>query len=187
MNNDKFSEGKIFPHLTAIIDVKKGVVQGISWDDACIFCGYSRCLANSYDFNGNLVERSSGGTSESHGCYYTVEQCQALQKAGDNICDLTLYVVWTGTDVDGNVMSSSNSRFSAFQPRSIQKMVQDTISSVGDSVNDAKDSVNDAIDDAKDSVTDTIDDAKNSVTDTVDNLNPLSGNEEQEGKEEGAN
>ena len=50
--------GRIFPHLTAIIDVKKGVVNGITWDDACLFCSDDKCLENTYDFNGNLGTQS---------------------------------------------------------------------------------------------------------------------------------
>lgn len=50
--------GRVFPFLTAIIDVKKGVVNGITWDDACLFCSDDNCLENTYDFNGNLGTQS---------------------------------------------------------------------------------------------------------------------------------
>jgi hypothetical protein len=43
---------KVYPHLTAVVDVKDGVVQGIAWDDACIFCAKNECEANTFDFAG---------------------------------------------------------------------------------------------------------------------------------------
>ena len=30
---------KVFPFLTAIITVDEGTITGITWDDACVFCG----------------------------------------------------------------------------------------------------------------------------------------------------
>ena len=44
--------GRVFPYLTAIIDVAKGVIKGITWDDACLFCSDDKCEENTYDFNG---------------------------------------------------------------------------------------------------------------------------------------
>ena len=31
-------ESRVFPFLTAVIDVSSGIVQGIAWDNACVFC-----------------------------------------------------------------------------------------------------------------------------------------------------
>lgn len=31
-------QNKIYPYLTAILDVDNGVVKGIAWDDSCVFC-----------------------------------------------------------------------------------------------------------------------------------------------------
>jgi len=31
-------EGKIYPYLTAILDVTDGIVNGIAWDDSCVRC-----------------------------------------------------------------------------------------------------------------------------------------------------
>jgi hypothetical protein len=36
----------------AVIDVQDGVVQGIAWDDASIFCGKDEAERNTFDFNG---------------------------------------------------------------------------------------------------------------------------------------
>jgi hypothetical protein len=88
----------IFPHLTAIIDVKDGVVKGIAWDDACLFCSSNRCEENTYDFYGNQKKLDD----PTKGCYFTKEQCDDMSATKNgNECDLTLYTVWTGTDKNG--------------------------------------------------------------------------------------
>merc|ERR1712224_1122632 len=112
---DKEQE-KIFPYLTAIIDVTDGIVSGIAWDDACDFCksnskNESRCEENTYDFTGRLT---SLGSELTKGCYITKKECDAFRTEGNNICDLNIYFVWTGSDSKGQIMSSSGSRFSAF-------------------------------------------------------------------------
>jgi hypothetical protein len=38
-----FELGRIYPYLTAIINVTAGEVTGISWNDACEFCGSDTC------------------------------------------------------------------------------------------------------------------------------------------------
>lgn len=105
----------VFPYLTAIIDVKDGVVDGILWDDACVFCAKQKCLENTYNFDGTeaIIDEPSKG------CYITKERCDELHESGGNDCDLTVYFVWTGTDEDGKPMTSSNKRFSLFNPRHV--------------------------------------------------------------------
>lgn len=127
-------KGRIFPFLTAIIDVDGGIVKGIAWDNACVFCSPDRCLENTYDFDGNLATNLQG---QSKGCYVDEKECNALQAtksstctpAGeckekgctcDSQCDIRIYVVWTGTDIDGNAFQSSSSRFSAFPAQNLQ-------------------------------------------------------------------
>lgn len=95
---------KIYPYLTAIISVKRGVVQGITWDEACMFCSPSECEEITYDFNGDLQTLGQPTT----GCFVPYQDCK------QTICDLTLYVVWTGTDSNNRAFQSSASRFSAF-------------------------------------------------------------------------
>ncbi|KAL7534151.1 hypothetical protein ACHAXR_005674 [Thalassiosira sp. AJA248-18] len=119
---DKTAE-RIFPYLTAIIDVRDGVVRGIAWDDACIFCEKKQCLANTYNLNGS-VATSAQIKQSVNGCYLDKIECQGFMADGSNKCDLKLYVVWTGTDADGKVLLSSDSRFSMFPPNRIQENVQ---------------------------------------------------------------
>mmetsp|Transcript_24314 Transcript_24314/g.30584 ORF Transcript_24314/g.30584 Transcript_24314/m.30584 type:complete len:239 (+) Transcript_24314:120-836(+) len=113
----------IFPHLTAIIDVKDGIVQGIAWDDACVFCGNDLCKENTYRFDGSPASLRE----PTKGCYIPISDCDAIHNNGGDKCNLKIHVVWTGTDVDGKYLTSSNKRFSLFQPKQIQDYVKDKI------------------------------------------------------------
>jgi len=105
---------KVFPYLTAIILVENGVVQGITWDDASVFCAKNEAEDNTYHFNGTLAKKNEVG-GPVKGCIRDFDECSGLQ-SGENRaeCDLTLYVVWTGTDAQGNSLSSAAYRFSQF-------------------------------------------------------------------------
>mmetsp|Transcript_16193 Transcript_16193/g.44862 ORF Transcript_16193/g.44862 Transcript_16193/m.44862 type:complete len:264 (-) Transcript_16193:665-1456(-) len=104
---------EIFPHLTAVIDVKDGVARGIAWDDACVFCTKKECKENTYDFSGNRGT-SSDLRQPTKGCLIEKSECVTFDAAGRTDCDLILYVVWTGTDSKGEAFQSSAYRFSAF-------------------------------------------------------------------------
>ena len=126
---------KVYPHLTAIIDVKNGVVQGITWDDACIFCSGFQCDEITYDFNGNLQSKSTA-EQPTGGCGMTMEECSTKHNAGGTDCDLVLYVVWTGTDVDGKALLSSANRFSAFPAQELRnRLTQNLPKAVKDAGN----------------------------------------------------
>lgn len=115
-------ETKIYPHLTAIINVDDGVVTGITWDDACIFCGGLECDEITYDYNGVLQDRDSA-EQPTGGCGMTLQECNTKLSGTGNegqACDLTLYVVWTGSDKDGRALLSSANRFSAFPAQELR-------------------------------------------------------------------
>ena len=96
--------------MTAIILVENGVVQGITWDDASVFCAKNEAEDNTYHFNGTLAKKNEVG-GPVKGCIRDFDEC----RDGENrACDLTLYVVWTGTDAQGNSLSSAAYRFSQF-------------------------------------------------------------------------
>jgi len=108
---------KIFPFMTAMIDVKDGKIIGLVWDNSCGFCPKRDCLKNTYTFTGQLAP----SVSQRKGCYLTRKQCDQLaEEDDDTTCDMNLYVIWTGTDIDGKPFQSSGYRFSAFPPSSIQ-------------------------------------------------------------------
>lgn len=115
--------GLIYPFLTAIIDVKEGVITGISFDNACIFCDSNSCSENTYGFDGELAEINQ----PTKGCALSKVACDAIHLSGGTQCDLQLYVVWTGTDDDGNVLSSADSRFSMFEPKQLQNRFYDQL------------------------------------------------------------
>ncbi len=109
-----FGLGRIYPYLTAIINVTAGEVKGISWDDACEFCGSDKCEESTVDFNGvEVTEESSGQPTK--GCYITQEDCN--QMAAETyplygtpiICDVRVYVMWRGTDSTGKSFKSAGS------------------------------------------------------------------------------
>jgi len=120
---------KIYPFLTAIISVNKGQVTGITWDDACIFCGgfADACTEDTYDFNGNQVDQSTAG-QETKACSLTREECDS---STDAICDLTLYVVWSGTDASGKALQSQAYRFSEFPAQELSDRLTQSIPTFG--------------------------------------------------------
>jgi hypothetical protein len=117
---------RVYPFLTAIVNVNRGVITSITWDDACVFCSPNECEQVTYDFNGNLQSPETSG-QPTGGCYIPQNECKtgtAGDNKGVNVCDLMLYVVWSGTDASNRAFQSSNSRFSAFPPQNIQDRIQ---------------------------------------------------------------
>lgn len=136
---DSDAERKIYPFLTSILNVDQGVVKYITWDDACVFCGgFGECEENTYNYNGVAqTQQTSGQPTKS--CYFTKEYCDKLQE--DNAdkpaeeqnyaCDITLYVVWSGTDVYGQALQSQAYRFSAFPVQNIEDAITQAIPTFG--------------------------------------------------------
>lgn len=120
------SAKKIFPFLTAIINVQRGTITGITWDNACVFCGgfAQTCEENTYSFNG-VQQTQATAEQSTKSCYFTKEQCEEMLKTEPNAtgCDITLYTVWSGTDYNNNAFQSQQYRFSAFPPQQITDRV----------------------------------------------------------------
>ena len=98
-------------------------MKGILWDEACMFCSDDKCLENTLYFNGTAATLNE----PTRGCYKTREECDESVRSGGNLCDLTVYVAWTGTDVDGKPMLSSNKQFSLFNPKQVQDSLKDSL------------------------------------------------------------
>ncbi|OQR80816.1 hypothetical protein ACHHYP_17180 [Achlya hypogyna] len=111
--------GRAFPTLTAIISVAKGVIQGISWDDGCYLCDSKSCLPNLYAAPRIALVNSAFGSGNT--CYMNRTACMST----DNACDIGIYVGWTGTDYNGNYLSSAGMRISQFQAFSVSSYVSD--------------------------------------------------------------
>lgn len=65
--------------------------------------------------------------------------------SGSKICDLKLYVVWTGTDADGKALLSSDSRFSMFPPNRIQESVTSAYEKMIEELKNIKDNIQDTV------------------------------------------
>jgi hypothetical protein len=117
--NPTGSLGRVYPHLTAIINVNDGIVTGITWDDGCVFCNQATyCDEITYNYNGISQTQATSG-QPTGGCYVERQNCDA-NAGSSTACDLLLYVVWTGSDVEGRALLSSANRFSAFPTQQIQ-------------------------------------------------------------------
>ncbi|KAI9917988.1 hypothetical protein PsorP6_012400 [Peronosclerospora sorghi] len=124
--------GRISSYMTAIIFVKKGIVQGVSWDDGCYFCSAEMCDYNLYSKPEETPAAQLGGQGKA--CFNLVEgyyitnssdagvNVGGINSAGTNDsslnttaqCDITIYVGWTGTDKNGDYLGSSSLRTSQF-------------------------------------------------------------------------
>jgi hypothetical protein len=123
--------GRTFPVLTAIINLDRGVVTGITFDNGCVLCDNSeRCVENTYDFLGEPYA-GVGATSD---CFLTDAECAANAQVDPTACQLTVYVTWTGTDAKGNFLTSSSRRFSLFSSYSVNSYVNGLVKGVKDSV-----------------------------------------------------
>jgi hypothetical protein len=99
-----------FPLLFAIIHVHKGKVKKITWDDNCNFCDQGLCDFNMYTFEGTVITDTSI-TSKS--CYIKDTTCTGNDVASTNaLCQLQVFVSWTGTDKNGRKFESAANRFS---------------------------------------------------------------------------
>jgi len=146
----------VFPVMTLVIHVAKGLVNSLTWDDGCYFCD---SLTNSADganevcqpnvfSEPNATDVTSTNTAANLTFPYTLEQLTAAKVDGygqscitygeasteTNVngencalangaeCDLKMYIVWTGTDINGQYFQSAGLRFSRFQQFAISSL-----------------------------------------------------------------
>lgn len=114
---DALSVGKIYKQgddvvsvYTAIMHVKEGELEGITWDNGCFFCDEDSdaCVDTSMTRDGEPI---ASGALAGKGC------AQSTAKCGQDpvLCGLKVYVVWTGTDKNGRFLTSAGTRFSRFK------------------------------------------------------------------------
>jgi len=117
--------GKVYPHLTAIIDVEDGLVRGITWDDGCMWCAPKKCAEVTYNYSGYLQSQETSGQA-TKGCeYFEEETCNVMSNV--TLCDVTVYVVWTGTDAKRVAFQSSAMRFSLFPAQELSNRIWQTL------------------------------------------------------------
>jgi len=100
-------DGLVVPFWTAILDVDNGRLNSIYWDDGCYECDDSQCI--------NAT------------CAVPVSTCYEVtytgfSTGGTNNCDLKIYIGWKGQDKDGNYLTSSARRLSAFRSYSLSSV-----------------------------------------------------------------
>lgn len=102
--------GFAVPVYTAILHVNRGELEGITWDDGCFFCdgGGAECVETSYN-----EDRSQITTGDLAGKNCKVADAECAANPAD--CALKLYIVWTGTDSNGEFLTSAGVRFSRFK------------------------------------------------------------------------
>lgn len=161
-----------FPILTIVISVKQGKVQALTWDDGCHFCqdATDECASNIFTLPTNRFNETMKVSDNVIGklmldglgknCRVKADPgMDIIQKAKDctgpscsqynkfcidGNCDLKLFVVWTGTDAEGNYFKSASLRFSRFAKYSIndlyssaKKNTLNTAEEVSNTANDA--------------------------------------------------
>lgn len=118
-----------FPLSTAVLTVDEGVITQIAFDDTCFSCSSASemCIANAVAF-ANETETESFLSSQPKGgvgfdCGLSEKEC------ADNpsLCDFVVFVVWRGTDINGESLRSSAKRISRFEQFNLQQ-IQDFIS-----------------------------------------------------------
>ena len=139
----------VYPVLTAVVSVNQGKVAAITWDDGCYFCDgvvqvadgkNPLCQPNMFigaketlkPLNEEQLERAQvdGGGKN---CLVYGEGSSSFQESNSNNanqedcsnegeCDLKVFVVWTGTDANGDYFKSAGLRFSRFQQFSVSAL-----------------------------------------------------------------
>jgi len=91
------------PHL--IPPAQPRTPQSVTWDDTCKWCSSGNCAVNTYDFHGNAV------ASSAKGCWVRDTTCGFTSATGvvtpSALCDLHVYVAWTGIDGSGRYFESA--------------------------------------------------------------------------------
>ena len=109
------SGSRVAPVVTLVVQVNRGVVESVIWDDGCFgVCprdpnADTTCMRNAFSLTNDSAIQTIPDLGED--CASTKKTCDA---SGPNGCDLTVYVVWTGIDSNGNYFSSAGRRPSRF-------------------------------------------------------------------------
>jgi len=93
------TQGVTFPVLFVIVQVDHGKVKSVAWDNVCEWCDTNRCVQNTVNYDTSLI----GGIGPN--CYLPDTDCYKFNNIGNvtsnQLCELTVYVSWEGTDVNG--------------------------------------------------------------------------------------
>lgn len=110
--------------MTAIISVQDGDVVAITWDEGCFFCDPKKedCVPNTFDNSTNTVYDAAPYATCTQTDTACAEETGSYGTEGGGACDLKMYVTWTGTDVNGNFLTSAGLRFSQYRAFGVESL-----------------------------------------------------------------
>lgn len=146
------------PVYTMIVSMADGVVTDIGWDDGCFFCAENGddCVKSALNATTSTLIDSDTFV----GCRSTADTCYPPARplpnatAGDggnstgnatltlSPCDLKVFVTWTGTDKNGQYLTSAGQRFSRYRAFGIATMYQSALNLVQDGINIGQSAIN---------------------------------------------
>lgn len=146
------------PLYTVIVGMANGVVSSVTYDDGCFFCASNGadCVATAIDTTRHTYVNDS---SSMINCRQAAAYCYPAATAtvndtgaattnytGSSLpqspCDLKVFVVWTGTDADGQYLTSAGKRFSRFRQYGIASTYQSSLNLISDAQNVASSALN---------------------------------------------
>jgi hypothetical protein len=87
---------------------------------------------NTYNYDGVMQTQDSSG-QQTKSCFITKDDCDKLlvNEPNSTACDLTLYIVWSGTDKDGKALQSQAYRFSQFPVQELEDRISQLVPTFG--------------------------------------------------------
>lgn len=104
--------GKVVPFVNLVVNLNRGVIQSLVWDNMCAGCLASDCELSSSALDADLVPVG--------GPLLGADMCAST--AGSKVQDLKVFVTWAGTDSNGLVARSATLRFTQFAGYSLGDM-----------------------------------------------------------------
>lgn len=142
------------PVYTVIIELERGKVRNIGWDDGCFFCAENtaECALNGIDMNrttqvqdntartcrktnAECYPQGLTSTTGDGGTNSTTNSSSTAGALRDSGCDLKLFVTWSGTDRNGQFLRSSGKRFSRYRAFGVATMYQNALNLASDAQN----------------------------------------------------
>lgn len=122
--------------LSLVIKVFYGTIVSLTWDNSCYTCssnspecirGYSNLMFN--QLSSTITTVVTDQTSSIHGsgiCGQQHTNCTSTTTAGYNksACDIKVLVTWSGTDRNGNQLTTSGIRLSQFAGASLSSLYE---------------------------------------------------------------
>jgi hypothetical protein len=108
--------------MSLVVNLHKGKMFGLSWDNACKSCGPNRCMipSTSFDLNTSM----EGPYKFTDGiCGQETAKCEA-SSSEESLCDMVVLVTFAGTDNDGRNLLTAGMRLSKFSGHTMKTMYE---------------------------------------------------------------